>query len=220
MHRDIKPSNLLIDPTCHVLKICDFGSAKRYHAEDESIPYITSRYYRAPELIFGRKNYDYTIDIWSAGCVMAEMVIGKPLFKGDNAVAYLIEVIKKMGTPSEYELNSMNPDYAKRELPKVVGSGLAEPLHASNEKVDPAIIDLIEKMIVYTPKRRIGLYEAMCHPYFDELRQRDLMLPNGNCMPDLFNFSAQEQQFMGGNCKDVLVPGWYDPLTSPCVHVV
>ena len=84
IHRDVKPANLLIDPTCHILKICDFGSAKRYHAEDESIPYICSRFYRAPELIFGAKKYSYEIDVWSAGCVIAEMMGGSVLFKGDD----------------------------------------------------------------------------------------------------------------------------------------
>ena len=82
MHRDIKPHNLLVDPTCHILKICDFGSAKKYNEEETSVSYITSRYYRAPELIFGNMKYNQSIDIWSAGCVIAEMLLGEPLFKG------------------------------------------------------------------------------------------------------------------------------------------
>ena len=76
MHRDIKPQNLLVDPSCHILKICDFGSAKRYKEDDSSVAYITSRYYRAPELIFGNTKYSYHIDIWSAGCVIAELING------------------------------------------------------------------------------------------------------------------------------------------------
>ena len=76
MHRDIKPQNLLVDPSCHILKICDFGSAKRYKSDDNSVAYITSRYYRAPELIFGNTKYGYSIDIWSAGCVIAELING------------------------------------------------------------------------------------------------------------------------------------------------
>ena len=76
IHRDIKPQNLLVDPTCHILKICDFGSAKKYKHNDRSTSYITSRYYRAPELIFGNQKYDYAIDLWSAGCVIAELING------------------------------------------------------------------------------------------------------------------------------------------------
>ena len=69
------------------MKICDFGSAKKYKAEDASVAYITSRYYRAPELIFGNMKYDYQIDIWSAGCVLAEIMLGQPIFEGQNAHA-------------------------------------------------------------------------------------------------------------------------------------
>mmetsp|Transcript_89881 Transcript_89881/g.124061 ORF Transcript_89881/g.124061 Transcript_89881/m.124061 type:complete len:91 (-) Transcript_89881:384-656(-) len=85
IHRDIKPQNLLVDPTCHIMKVCDFGSAKKYKTEDKSVSYICSRYYRAPELMFGSTNYSYEIDIWSAGCVIAELIIGQPLFKGEMA---------------------------------------------------------------------------------------------------------------------------------------
>lgn len=85
IHRDIKPQNLLVDPTCHVLKLCDFGSAKRFAKDEKSTSYISSRFYRAPELMFGAREYGYKIDVWSAGCVMAELLIGEPIFKGEMA---------------------------------------------------------------------------------------------------------------------------------------
>jgi len=75
-HRDIKPQNLLVDPTNHVLKICDFGSAKRLIKGEVNVSYICSRYYRAPELIFGATEYNNAIDVWSVGCVMAELLLG------------------------------------------------------------------------------------------------------------------------------------------------
>ena len=75
-HRDIKPQNLLVDPETHVLKICDFGSAKKIDAEFPSTSYICSRFYRAPELIFGSTDYREKIDMWSAGCVLVELLIG------------------------------------------------------------------------------------------------------------------------------------------------
>ncbi|KAJ2771156.1 glycogen synthase kinase 3, partial [Coemansia nantahalensis] len=81
-HRDIKPQNLLVDSTTGVLKLCDFGSAKTLVAGEPNVSYICSRYYRAPELIFGATNYTGKIDIWSAGCVMAELMRGTPLFPG------------------------------------------------------------------------------------------------------------------------------------------
>jgi glycogen synthase kinase 3 beta len=75
-HRDIKPQNLLVDPDTHVLKMCDFGSAKKLVAGEPNVSYICSRYYRAPELIFGNSDYNYAIDVWSVGCVIAELMLG------------------------------------------------------------------------------------------------------------------------------------------------
>ncbi|XP_026384354.1 shaggy-related protein kinase delta-like [Papaver somniferum] len=76
-HRDIKPQNLLVNPHTHQLKICDFGSAKVLVKGEPNISYICSRYYRAPELIFGATEYTTAIDLWSTGCVMAELLLGQ-----------------------------------------------------------------------------------------------------------------------------------------------
>ena len=78
-HRDIKPQNLLVNPQTAVLKLCDFGSAKQLVAGEPNVSYICSRYYRAPELIFGATNYTCSIDVWSAGCVLAELMLGQPI---------------------------------------------------------------------------------------------------------------------------------------------
>ena len=75
-HRDIKPQNILVDTSSHVLKICDFGSAKQLIKGEPNVSYICSRYYRAPELIFGNSNYSTYIDVWSVGCVIAEIMLG------------------------------------------------------------------------------------------------------------------------------------------------
>ncbi|KAH9670419.1 Shaggy-related protein kinase alpha [Citrus sinensis] len=93
-HRDIKPQNLLVNPHTHQVKLCDFGSAKVLVKGEPNISYICSRYYRAPELIFGATEYTTAIDIWSAGCVVAELMLGKPLFPGDSGVDQLVEIIK------------------------------------------------------------------------------------------------------------------------------
>ncbi|XP_022684228.1 glycogen synthase kinase-3 homolog MsK-3-like, partial [Setaria italica] len=93
-HRDIKPQNLLVNPHTHQLKLCDFGSAKVLVKGEPNISYICSRYYRAPELIFGATEYTTAIDVWSAGCVLAELLLGQPLFPGDSGVDQLVEIIK------------------------------------------------------------------------------------------------------------------------------
>ena len=99
-HRDIKPQNLLIDPKTHILKLCDFGSAKKIVAGESNVSYICSRYYRAPELIFGATNYSFSIDLWSMGCVLAEMLLGTPLFMAESGIDLLVEIIKILGTPT------------------------------------------------------------------------------------------------------------------------
>ncbi|GFP80380.1 shaggy-related protein kinase alpha [Phtheirospermum japonicum] len=93
-HRDIKPQNLLVNPHTHQVKLCDFGSAKVLVKGEPNISYICSRYYRAPELIFGATEYTTNIDVWSAGCVLAELLLGQPLFPGESGVDQLVEIIK------------------------------------------------------------------------------------------------------------------------------
>lgn len=85
-HRDIKPHNILADPASNRVILCDFGSAKKLIVGEPNISYICSRCYRAPELIFGAVDYTNQIDMWSAGCVIAEMINGEPLFIGESAV--------------------------------------------------------------------------------------------------------------------------------------
>ena len=86
VHRDIKPQNLLVDSSSHILKLCDFGSAKRIAKGEVNVSYICSRYYRAPELIFGASEYSGAVDVWSAGCVVGELFLGQPLFVGESGV--------------------------------------------------------------------------------------------------------------------------------------
>lgn len=85
-HRDIKPTNVLVDPRNHELRLCDFGSAKKLIPTESNISYICSRYYRAPELMLCSSEYDNSIDVWSTGCVIAEMVLGVPIFPGNSSV--------------------------------------------------------------------------------------------------------------------------------------
>lgn len=118
-HRDIKPQNILVDPTTGSLKICDFGSAKKLVKGEPNIAYICSRYYRAPELIFGATEYTTDIDTWSIGCVMAELFRGEPLFAGDSAVDQLVEIIKILGTPTLETVKKMNPENRDFKFPQI-----------------------------------------------------------------------------------------------------
>lgn len=194
-HRDIKPQNLLLDPTSGILKLCDFGSAKILVENEPNVSYICSRYYRAPELIFGATNYTTKIDVWSTGCVMAELMLGQPLFPGESGIDQLVEIIKVLGTPTREQIRTMNPNYMEHKFPQIK----PHPFSKVFRKADNNALDLIARLLEYTPTERLAAVQAMVHPFFDELRNPDVKLPDSRHgtgqvrdLPPLFNFSRHE----------------------------
>lgn len=212
-HRDIKPQNVLIDPSDHSLKFCDFGSAKKLVKGEPNVAYICSRYYRAPELIFGATEYDFLIDVWSTGCVIAETVLTTPLFPGESAVDQLVEVIKILGTPTKNQILSMNPEYNDFRFPVIKAYPWIKVF--KNKVVPPDFIDLISKLLVYEPDLRLTPLQALCHPFFDELRDQNTKLPNKQPLCDLFNFNQTELKGdKEGLILTRLIPKWYTPKAS------
>lgn len=192
-HRDIKPQNLLVDGRSHALKLCDFGSAKRLVKGEPNVAYICSRYYRAPELIFGATDYTTAIDIWSAACVTAEMILGQPLFPGESGVDQLVEIIKVLGTPTREQLMAMNPNYTEFKFPTIK----AHPWHkVFRQRTSPDAIDFVSKLLQYDPKARPHGLEAVLHEFFDELRDSATKLSSSKPLPELFDFSKEEQTQM------------------------
>ncbi|KAK9804826.1 hypothetical protein WJX72_007488 [[Myrmecia] bisecta] len=188
-HRDIKPQNLLVNTATHQLKLCDFGSAKVLMKGEPNISYICSRYYRAPELIFGATDYTSAIDIWSVGCVMAELLLGQPLFPGESGVDQLVEIIKVLGTPTREEIHSMNPNYTEFKFPQIKAHPWTKVF---SKRLPPDAVDLVSKLLQYSPTQRVTALQAMTHPFFDELRDPATLLPNGRPLPLLFNWQAGE----------------------------
>ncbi|WVZ61219.1 hypothetical protein U9M48_011129 [Paspalum notatum var. saurae] len=202
-HRDIKPQNVLVNPHTHQLKICDFGSAKVLVKGEPNISYICSRYYRAPELIFGATEYTTAIDMWSTGCVMAELLLGQPLFPGESGVDQLVEIIKVLGTPTREEIKCMNPNYTEFKFPQIK----AHPWHKVFQKrLPPEAVDLVSRFLQYSPNLRCTALEACMHPFFDELRDPNSRLPNGRPLPPLFNFRSQELKGVPPEVVERLVP--------------
>ena len=118
-HRDIKPQNILVEPKTNKIKVCDFGSAKKLIQGQKSISYICSRFYRAPELIFGATDYTNQIDVWSMGCVISELVLGRPMFPGATTSDQLVEIIRILGTPTKDDICSMNPHFKDHKFPDI-----------------------------------------------------------------------------------------------------
>eukprot|EP01126_Amoeba_proteus_P005226 TRINITY_DN1172_c0_g1_i3.p1 TRINITY_DN1172_c0_g1~~TRINITY_DN1172_c0_g1_i3.p1 ORF type:complete len:418 (+),score=87.40 TRINITY_DN1172_c0_g1_i3:58-1254(+) len=193
-HRDIKPQNLLINPETHELKLCDFGSAKILAPGEPNVSYICSRYYRAPELIFGASDYTNAIDVWSAGCVMAELLLSQPIFAGESGVDQLVEIIKIIGTPTREEVIAMNPEckeyktfpqLKKQKWDRIFPPGTSE-----------SAIDLVDRMLLYIPTGRIHPFQACAHCFFDQLRElhsgRNSQQVEVDKLPPLFNLTVKE----------------------------
>ncbi|RYP09054.1 hypothetical protein DL764_001550 [Monosporascus ibericus] len=211
-HRDIKPQNLLLDPNTGVLKLCDFGSAKILVENEPNVSYICSRYYRAPELIFGATNYTTKIDVWSTGCVMAELMLGQPLFPGESGIDQLVEIIKVLGTPTRDQIRTMNPNYMEHKFPQIK----PHPFSKVFRRADANALDLIARLLEYTPTERLGAIDAMVHPFFDELRDPNTKLPDSRHstgqlrdLPNLFDFNKHAPHL---NHK--LVPAHMKPVLA------
>ncbi|CAG9314727.1 unnamed protein product [Blepharisma stoltei] len=205
-HRDVKPQNMLVNSTTHELKLCDFGSAKRLIPGDQNVSYICSRYYRAPELIFGAVEYKESIDIWSAGCVTAELLIGKPIFPGESGVDQLVEILKVLGTPTREQIHDMNPNYTEFKFPHVKVQTWSRIL---GPNVPQDARNFVSSLLVYSPQRRPNALEALLHPFFEELRQETTRLPDGSSLPDLFNWTPQELRSVNPSVIQNLTPSWY-----------
>jgi len=188
-HRDIKPQNLLVDPVSHVLKLCDFGSAKQLVQGEPNVSYICSRYYRAPELIFGATDYSTQIDVWSLGCVGAELILGRPLFPGKDCVEQLVEIFRVLGTPTREEIEAMNRNYTDIKFTHVQRIPWSKTFPSTTP---PELVDLIAKMLAYSPVTRITPIHALIQPAYEDLRSRNARLPNGSPLPPLFNFTELE----------------------------
>jgi len=211
-HRDIKPQNLLVDGRSHALKLCDFGSAKRLVKGEPNVAYICSRYYRAPELIFGATDYTTVIDIWSLACVTAELILGQPIFPGESGVDQLVEIIKVLGTPTREELMAMNPNYTEFKFPQIK----PHPWHkVFRSRTSPEAVDFISKLLQYDPKLRPSGLQACLHTFFDELRLQDTKISSTKPLPDLFTFSKEEFALMDGDMKTKLTPEWFKGTAKP-----
>uniref|UniRef100_A0A673X5K2 mitogen-activated protein kinase n=1 Tax=Salmo trutta TaxID=8032 RepID=A0A673X5K2_SALTR len=159
--QDLKPGNLAVNQDCE-LKILDFGLAR--HAEAEMTGYVVTRWYRAPEVILNWMHYTQTVDIWSVGCIMGEMINGKTLFKGKDYMDQLTQIMKVTGVPGPDFIQKL--DSQEVEVLELI-IFLSLPLFP---RASAQAIDLLEKMLVLDGETRLTAESALTHPYFDGLR--------------------------------------------------
>jgi glycogen synthase kinase 3 beta len=181
-----------------------FGATKVTHLVrgEPNVSYICSRYYRAPELIFGAIDYTTKIDVWSAGCVLAELLLGQPIFPGDSGVDQLVEIIKVLGTPTREQIREMNPNYTEFRFPQITAHPWTKVFRP---RTPPEAIELVSRLLEYTPSSRITPLEACAHNFFDELRDPSTRLPNGRELPPLFNYTEHEMGIQP-HLNQILIP--------------
>jgi len=165
-HRDLKPQNLLIDQK-GALNLADFGLARAYAVPLRTYTHeVVTLWYRAPEVLLGAKQYSIPVDVWSAACIFAELLTKKPLFAGDSEIDEIFKIFQLLGTPTEaiWPGVSQLPDY-KPQFP----NWAAKPFAGAFPGIDPLAVDLLSKMLVYEPARRLSCRNCLTHPYFDDL---------------------------------------------------
>ncbi|KAI9256277.1 serine/threonine-protein kinase pef1 [Sporodiniella umbellata] len=167
LHRDLKPQNLLINKHLQ-LKLGDFGLARAFGIPVNTFSNeVVTLWYRAPDVLLGSRMYSTSIDIWSAGCIMAEMYTGRPLFPGTTNEDQLQKIFRLLGTPSELTWPTLS-QFSEYKPPQVIYP--SQPISHVLTTLDPAGLDLIHRMLQYQPHLRIRAHDALAHRYFDDVR--------------------------------------------------
>ncbi|GET91891.1 mitogen activated protein kinase, putative [Leishmania tarentolae] len=189
IHRDITPANILVNTNCD-LKICDFGLAKEENDQGEYMTdYVTMRWYRAPELVMEDKDYSVQIDVWGIGCILGELLGSRPLFQGKDRVNQLDKIVDVIGTPSEEDISSVGSSAAQKYLKKK--SHRPQPdWRQRYPKASPEALDMLRRMLVFNPKQRITVLQAMRHPFLEQLHDE----ADDNLSYTPFRFDENEQK--------------------------
>lgn len=171
IHRDLKPANVFVSSDCSI-KIGDFGLARTFRSgfdnEQEFLDltdYIATRWYRSPEILVKSKAYSTAMDMWAMGCVIGEMLQGHPLFEGRSTLDQLRLIVESIGVPSEADVRSLHSPEIEKLMESLPIPLSFSPLIENKELKDSEATDLMTKLIVFNPTKRLTALEALQHPY-------------------------------------------------------
>ena len=168
IHRDLKPSNLLINSDSTV-KLCDFGLARTFAEGDVCqvvmTEYVSTRWYRSPELIIGSNYYNEGVDMWAVGCIVAELYASKPLFPGTSTIDQMERVVAYTGPPSPTDIASMHSEFAETMVANLTFSHPRTTLAQKIPTADADTLDFISHLLVFNPEHRMSAEKALEHPY-------------------------------------------------------
>ncbi|BDA48672.1 Cyclin-dependent kinase A-1 [Coccomyxa sp. Obi] len=200
LHRDLKPQNILYDRASNTVKVADFGLARCFTPPLRPYTHeVVTLLYRAPEILLGSHLYSTPVDIWSIGCIFAELVNSKPLFLGDSEIGQLYKIFEVLGTPTDNTWAGVTnlPDWQAR-FPQWPAQDLAQVV----PRLDPDGVDLLRQMLEYDPLKRITAKRALQHPFFAELREAEARDPSNLQHPGI----QERMQLSPSACERMRIP--------------
>ncbi|XP_024525746.1 extracellular signal-regulated kinase 2 isoform X1 [Selaginella moellendorffii] len=187
LHRDIKPSNLLLDSDCRC-KLADFGLARSVAQLKDDMgqaqvltDYVATRWYRAPEILLGSTNYTFGVDMWSSGCILGELLNGKPVFPGASTMNQIEKVLDLIGKPASEDIAAFESPFAAAMIENMAITGprwerirvlrliecftLSRSFRKAFPSATPEAADLLRKLLHFNPQKRLTAEQALQHPY-------------------------------------------------------
>ncbi|KAG5443452.1 Mitogen-activated protein kinase 15 [Clonorchis sinensis] len=191
IHRDLKPSNVLLDSDCHV-KLCDFGLTRSLSSpstgsgfavesvadadfdggDPELTEYVATRWYRAPEILLASNRYTKFVDMWSLGCILAEMLIGKPIFPGTSTINQIERIISVVPRPNRQDILALHSDYGMSVLEEALRKPSSTLDSLFPETVERNAVEMAKRLLQLNPSKRLTVEKALDHPYVQRFRDR------------------------------------------------